>query len=565
MVMQKINYIKSIIMNIFGIISYVTIGAVIFVNISLASVIATIDRPQVELNETFTLKIIVDTAIDEEPDASALEEDFFVGSRSQLSNTTIINGQISRSRTWTYALMAKRPGKLIIPPVIIANEKSLPIDILITPQSEAILGEADIFVSAELDMNENYVQAQTLLKIKIYRMVQTRQPRLYEPEISGVETLIEIAGDDKNYESVINGKTYDVIERVYALFPQVSGELLINPIRFEARILKNGGITGRRTYQSSKSIVKVLPIPAPPKEYPNAKWLPAHDVEINDEWSRDLQNLKTGEPITRQIQVIAVGQLSTQLPSIDNELDSNLKIYPDKPKLSDNIQAEGIVASRIDQYAMIGINAGKIELPSVNLPWWDIEDKVWKIASLSMQEINIKASIEDLKAQENIPKIDDSELIPDKPIKTSYVWRNISGILGALWLLTVLLWFYSKPTKKINEQKTIKPGYKKREKYLRKAKYAAQKNEKEKFKKALFEWANIQWPNDKPRSIEEIAVRVENPFSNELISFNRVAYGPKQNYPWDGKIMVNAIKNISLLTEPDKQKSFRSLPTLAPK
>jgi len=103
MVMQKINYIKSIIMNIFGIISYVTIGAVIFVNISLASVIATIDRPQVELNETFTLKIIVDTAIDEEPDASALEEDFFVGSRSQLSNTTIINGQISRSRTWTYA------------------------------------------------------------------------------------------------------------------------------------------------------------------------------------------------------------------------------------------------------------------------------------------------------------------------------------------------------------------------------------------------------------------------------------------------------------------------------
>ena len=56
--MQKINYIKSIIMNIFGIISYVTIGAVIFVNISLASVIATIDRPQVELNETFTLKIM---------------------------------------------------------------------------------------------------------------------------------------------------------------------------------------------------------------------------------------------------------------------------------------------------------------------------------------------------------------------------------------------------------------------------------------------------------------------------------------------------------------------------
>ena len=564
MVMYKINHIKSTVINILSIIFHVIIGAIFIVNLGLASVMATIDRSQVELNETFTLKIIVDTAIDEEPDASALEEDFFVGSRSQLSNTTIINGQISRSRTWTYALMAKRSGKLVIPPVIIAKERSLPIDILITPQSEAILGEADIFVSAELDMDENYVQAQTLLKIKIYRMVQTRQPRLFEPEISGVETLIEIAGDDKNYESVINGKTYDVIERIYALFPQVSGELLIEPIRFEARILKNGSITGRRTYQSSKSIIKVLPIPAPPKDYPNAKWLPAREVKINDEWSRDLQNLKTGEPITRQIKVNAVGQLSTQLPPIDYKLDANLKIYPDKPKLSDNIRAEGIIASRIDQYAMIGISAGKIELPSVNLPWWDIDEKIWKIASLPMQNITIKPSIEVLEEKESVPIIEESELTPNKSNITSDVWRNISGILGTLWLLTILLWFYSKPKKNLNEQKIIKPGYKKREKYLRKVVYAAQQNEKEKFKKALFEWANIQWPSNKPRSIEEIALRVKKPLSDELLSFNKVAYGPNQKHSWDGKIMVESIKNISLHIETDKQQSHRSLPELAP-
>ena len=159
--MYKINHIKATVINILSIIFHVIIGAIFIVNLGLASVMATIDRSQVELNETFTLKVIVDTAIDEEPDASALEKDFFVGSRSQLSNTTIINGQISRSRTWTYALMAKRSGKLVIPPVIIAKERSLPIDILITPQSEAILGEADIFVSAELDMDENYVQACT--------------------------------------------------------------------------------------------------------------------------------------------------------------------------------------------------------------------------------------------------------------------------------------------------------------------------------------------------------------------------------------------------------------------
>ncbi len=39
-----------------------------------ASVVASVDRSDIELNESFTLKITVDTAIDSEPDASAALE-----------------------------------------------------------------------------------------------------------------------------------------------------------------------------------------------------------------------------------------------------------------------------------------------------------------------------------------------------------------------------------------------------------------------------------------------------------------------------------------------------------
>ena len=62
-----------------------------------AAVFAEVDRERVELNESFTLKIIVDTSIDSEPDVTAVEKDFTVGSRSQLSNTTIVNGKITRN------------------------------------------------------------------------------------------------------------------------------------------------------------------------------------------------------------------------------------------------------------------------------------------------------------------------------------------------------------------------------------------------------------------------------------------------------------------------------------
>ena len=534
---------------------------VLILNIGFAGVIASVDRTKVELNESFTLKVIVDTAIDLEPDASDLENDFYIGSRSQLSNTTIINGKISRSRTWTYALMAKRPGNLVIPSIIVGNEGSQPINILIAPQSESVLGEADIFISAEVDDSGGFVQAQNLFRIKIYRMVQTRQPRLYDPEIKGIETLVEMVGDDRNYESVINGKTYEVTERVYALFPQESGILSIAPIRFEARILKDGSITGRRTYQSSELKINVLPIPAPPDAYPDAHWLPAKDVEISEEWSRDMQNLRSGEPITRQLTVTAIGQLSTQLPSIDYSND-RLKIYPDKPKFLDDVNADGMIASRIDQYAMISVNAGDIQLSGVDVPWWDITEKQWKVATLPSRIINIKPSIDDL-IEERVEPVPDK--IEQPPLEVNEnLWKNISGILGALWILTVFFWFYSKPAKKTTVQKTYDPPYKKLDQQLKRAKNAALSNEKEKFKQALIDWAKLQWPDNIPRNLDEVADRVDKPLSDELKIFNKITYGSDYNELWDGKAMAKAIKRISLVGGLNSKGKKRELPALAP-
>ena len=51
-----------------------------------AAVTARIDRPVVDLNESFTLEIMVDTNTDLEPDLSVLDENFYVGQVSQLSN-----------------------------------------------------------------------------------------------------------------------------------------------------------------------------------------------------------------------------------------------------------------------------------------------------------------------------------------------------------------------------------------------------------------------------------------------------------------------------------------------
>jgi len=102
---------------------------------SSAGVTASVDQNNIELNESFTLEIKVDSLIDEEPDTSALEKDFIIGSRNWKNHLIRINGAISRGKTWFYTLTAKRAGDFIIPSVIVGSEKSQPLDISILPMT----------------------------------------------------------------------------------------------------------------------------------------------------------------------------------------------------------------------------------------------------------------------------------------------------------------------------------------------------------------------------------------------------------------------------------------------
>jgi len=356
---------------------------------AFATVVARVDRADIELNESFTLEVISDTNIEMQPDISSLDKDFHVGQGSQLSNTTIINGQIRRSKTWTFVLMPKRAGQLTIPSISIGSERSDPLMITVSEPSYAPPGEADVFVTSEVDFSETYVQAQVLLTVKIYRAVATRQPALREPIISGVETLSELAGDDRSYEAIIDGTAYQVVERVYALYPQESGEIKISPARFEARVLRDGRITGRKVYESEPKSVTVLPVPALPADYANAVWLPARSLQLFEDWSRQTDEVKAGEPLTRHVTISVLGQLETQIPALDPPSVAGINVYPDKSELSRRIESGGIRGIRKDQYAMIATGEGTVVLPALEVPWWNIATGEWQVARLPERSINI--------------------------------------------------------------------------------------------------------------------------------------------------------------------------------
>ena len=531
-----------------------------------AEVIATVDRSSVELNESFTLKLTVDSQIDAEPNTAPLATNFFVGSVSNISNTTILNGEVNRSRTWSYVLMARQPGDLRIPAIAVGSEFSNPVVIRVLPQSTAAPGEADIFITTEVDNTNGYVQAQILYTVRTYRAVATRQPRWSEPAATGVESLVEVAGEEKSYEAMLNGKPYNVVERVYAFFPQQSGELNIAPARFEARVLRDGRITGRKVFQSEPIFVVVNHIPPPPADYPDAAWFPAKAVEMRQEWSRELDRLPVGEPITRHISVIALGQLQTQVPVVEPGTPVSVRVYPDKPEERTVVGTDGIRALRRDQYALIGTEVGPVELPEIVLPWWNVDASEWKIATLPATRLVIIPSPNAIVAPPPPVEEEPVEAVPAETIVVySEWWRRVSEALAVLWVLTVFSWWWSRrqPKQRVAKDPTEPPLHKQQSRFLKTARKAALDNNASEVKTAMLAWGRLQWPDNAPRNIGDLADRISMPLSTELRNMCSARYGPGDG-GWNGENTAKGLRSFAVLDDNNFERSDGGLPPLYP-
>lgn len=555
----------------FGVIASL-LGLLAVASNATAEVNARVDRPSVDLNESFMLEIMVDSNIDIEPDLTVLDEKFYRGQLSQLSNTSIVNGQIRRSRTWTIALMAKATGTQEIPAITIGNEKSNPILISINEPTNAPPGEADVFITSEVDQTEAFVQSQILYRFKVYRAVATRQEGRRDPGITGAEVLIERAGDERSYEAILNGRAYNVIERVLAIYPQSSGEISISPARFEARVLRDGRITGRKVFESQAHTVNVLPIPAPPADFPDAAWLPARDVQLSEEWSREPNEVEAGEPVTRKVTISVLGQIETQIPSLDPPDVDGMNVYADKPDLSRQYEAEGIRGVRRDQYAMIGVRGGPVEVPKLEIPWWNIEAGEWRVATLPARTIEVKAAAIEpvVPPPVETPAADDqsanqsARAEPESPVVPDGFWKRVSQLVAAAWLLTIVAWWWSS-RERVREPKEPEPPpiFKQQAKFVKAARKAAAAGDKAAVRAALLEWARLEWPDDSPRSIGDIAGRVAPPLSDELRLLSASSYSDGAS-DWDGNGLAKAMRSINALATDSKTATAEPLPPLMP-
>ena len=364
---------------------------------SYAALTAKVDRTVLDSNETLRAELRYDGQVfTGEPDFGPLTKDFEVLSNSRQQNYSNVNGKTESYTAWTLELRPKRAGILLIPSLTFKKEVSNAIELRVRAapsNSSANPGTQPIYTETTVDANTPYVGQQIILTHRLYTSVQLRDFALSELAID--KAVLHRLGDTQ-YQKVINGRNYLVLEVKYAIFPQSEGPLIIPSLRFGAYEVNNRsqfGVFNNRGNQIVRDTEpKSLVVAARPPQASIDGWMPSTSVTMEQRWSGDIDSVTVGEPVTRTITIRAEGLSAAQITPLQEPQGNNYRGYPDQPQLDEIVTTNGLTATRIESLALVPNNYGEITLPAVELIWWDTNSNKRRVASLPSITLQVSPS-----------------------------------------------------------------------------------------------------------------------------------------------------------------------------
>lgn len=516
---------------------------------------ASVDRSTIRENESFTYVLSVEGQVRDEPDVSLLATEFEVLQRSRNTSIQMLGGRTSQITEWRYQLMPAGPGSFTLPPVEMAGALSNPVELQVLP---ALASDApgDIFLEVEISPATAYVQSQVIYTQRLYRAVSTGRSSLTPPDVTGGESIVVPLGEDREYQTVRDDRTFIVLERRYAVFPQIAGELTIQPMVFEAVVITASGFSSLQRFRSDPVSLSVLPAVAPPPELAGAAWLPAGGVAIEQRWSGDPEEFTAGIPQTRTLRVEVEGVLETQIPDLSLSETASLQQYADQPELARESSADGARAVRTERFAVIAQTAGALIIPAVELPWFNVVSREWEVARIEPRPVTVLPSRE--PGAEPAPPAPPDEM----PVESGQsgqsgqlLWQGISAALLTGWVLTLMVWWQRGRVRRaaaLRQPVAEAPGVSER-RLLRQLRAACNIDDAGLARRLLLAWGAARF-GEEPKSLGGLAAMLPADLAAAIGDLERSLYGPGSP-AWNGRALRAALAQADAVTRSGAAKS----------
>lgn len=319
------------------------------------NVTAQVDSHVVALGSPFQLTITISGTQKAEPVQLGTIDGFDAQYMGPSQRVSIVNGQYSSSISFMYSLLPTKVGKFEIPAldVNVDNQtiKTAPIPMEVVDAAADLPTQGDqpaldlsskIFLELQVPKTDLIIGEKVPVKILLF-VTSVNITDVQYPQLETTGFKLSDYGRPSQYQRVINGVQYTIVEFDTALYPTRSGEIQLGPATLECHLIVPGNRQNRFgsafdddffnaffDRQERRSItlksrelklsVKELPQEGKPENFSGGVG------NLNFEASISPVDIKVGDPITLKMSVHGDGNLgAVNFPVIkDNE---SFKVY----------------------------------------------------------------------------------------------------------------------------------------------------------------------------------------------------------------------------------------------
>ncbi|ELR63855.1 BatD [Photobacterium marinum] len=525
-----------------------------------AQAVATVSKNIVAVNEVFQLTVAIDDSVSSNAlDLSPLDKDFIYGTPNVSSNTSMINGVVTRNTQWRVAIAAKEIGDFTIPsfrigatttePIVLTSMKS-------STTSSKPLNQPAIRLDADLDKKQLYVGESFRYKVRLRIGEQMSQASLAPPSGDGLE--VRQIGDDRQTETVLNGRRYVIIMRDYQITPTKAGSITLKGAEFNGSVIKGGRGFGSRLQvpvtQQPEDIT--LSVKGKPAGY-QGLWIPTEDLQLEQNWQPAGAELKVGEPLTRIISLRIKNAEQSNMPNLTLPYPNSVKVYDEKPVYGN----EGDYTVMTLKQVIIPRSEGKLSLPPLAVNWWNTQTDKQETSKIAGRELNVLPgdntnNIVLPSVSNSVPVPQDQPTAPVEPQVITQVvtdagfWPWLTALFAALWLFTTVLWLKAR----FSKQHVIVPGS--GQKIVPPTPLTGMKQAAEAKEPIKVHTYYKQWAESNPEHPQQEAL-------HQQVTAMMNAHFGKEPEQWDSKELINLLRSLKK-NKPAKNKVISENQALAP-
>lgn len=337
-------------------------------------------------------------------------EDFtVVGGPSQSVSNTWINSVRSFSKTYTYFLMPKRRGRVIIKQASIEYDgqvyKTIPVPIEVTaaveiptdPNDPEYIASQSIHLVAELSKASPYLNEPITVTYKIYVNPYTNvsgwqvidSPKFTDFWNQNVDRKHEVQS------GTYNGQDYRyLILQETVLYPQKTGTLKLEPLSMNVSVEVR---TNRRDFFGNYMYKRVNRVFASQELTVNVKQLPEQGKPTdftgavgNFKMDLSLTKDKVSATESTQAKITVSGQGNLKLFNLPKlEFPDHIEAY--EPEHTENVttKIDGMQGSISDSYTLVPNQKGKYLIAGATFSYFDPSTKTYK--TLRSNDLNLLA------------------------------------------------------------------------------------------------------------------------------------------------------------------------------